>query len=166
VTKRPQTHPAPGALLELHFGEAGPAGAAAARHLSVCEVCRHRRDELVWIEALLAADAEPPADGLARVLAAVAATPPAVPRRRHWVRAVLPSAAAATAGVGSIRLLGAHVAASGLVNDAALGPLAALSGLGLAAAVFFAVGSLVTLTVAPLLILEANAARALGTAGR
>ena len=156
MTTRQSTHPTPGAILELHFGEAGPAASAIAAHLVECAVCRRLRDEVAWAEALLATDEEPPADGLERVLAAVAPAPRTVPARRPtaWWRAALPSAAAVAVGAAAIRLLGPRVLASGVVPDAALAPVAAVSGFGVAAALFFAAGSLVTLAIAPFLILE------------
>jgi hypothetical protein len=157
MSSHESTHPTPGAILELHFGEAGPAAAAIEAHLARCAACRHQRDEVAWAEALLAADEEPPAEGLERVLAAVAGSARTSRARPTWPRAVAPSAAAVAVGLVAIRALGARLLASGFLPDTALAPIAALSGFGLAALVFFAVGSLFTLTVAPLLILEAQA---------
>jgi hypothetical protein len=160
------THPTPGDILDLHFGEARPAQAATAAHLARCEPCRRWRDEIAWAEALLAVDEVPPDDGLERVLAAVVPAPRPAPARHAWLRATLACAAAVAAGAGVIRHLGPQVLASGVVPEAALAPVATLSSFGLAAAVFFAAGSIVTLTVAPFLILEANGLRGLRGAAR
>jgi hypothetical protein len=150
-------HPTPGEILDLHFGEAGAATAALAAHVAGCAACRPRRGELSRVEALLATGSEePPADGLERVLAAVApAARPAAPRRA-WVRAVAPTAAVVGVGACVIRVLAARLLAADLVPEAALAPVTALSGFGLAAAAFFAAGSLFTLALAPFLILEAQ----------
>jgi hypothetical protein len=166
MTTRPGTHPMPGDVLDLHFGEGRPAEAATREHLEGCEACRRWSDEIAWAEALLAVDEEPPADGLERVLAAVSPAARPAPARRAWLRAALPCAVAFALGAGVIRQLGPQVLASGVVPEAALAPVAALSSFGLAAAAFFAAGSLVTLAIAPFLILEANGLRALRGAAR
>jgi len=159
MTTHADSHPTPGEILDLHFGEAGAAAAAVAVHVAQCAACRGAREELSWIESLLAtADDDPPADGLERVLARVAAAPRAAAAPRLWLRAAVPSAAAVGVGACVIRLLGARVLSAGLVPETALAPVAALSGFGLAAAAFFAAGSLFTLALAPFLILEAQGA--------
>jgi len=172
MTKLLDSHPTPGEIVDLRFGEAGAAATAIAAHVAHCEACRRLADEITWAEALLATDEEPPADGLERVLAVVspaagsaAARPARAAARIAWLRAAGPSAAAVAAGAAVIRLLGPRVVAAGLVPPAALEAVADLSGFGVAAAVFFAVGSLVTLTVAPFLILEGQS-RALRGASR
>jgi hypothetical protein len=161
MTTQDDAHPTAGEILERCFDEAGRSAASAMdAHLVRCTACRAVADEIAWAEALLRPDPDeaPPAGGLERVLARVGAAPrPAA--RRLWLRAAVPSAAVVAAGAFAIRHAGARVLASGLVPDAALAPLTALSGFGLAAAVFFAAGSLFTLAVAPFLILEAQAAR-------
>ena len=161
MTTRPSAHPSAAELLERHFGEAaGPAAAAVDAHLARCAACRELTDALAWADERLSpdADAAPPVDGLERVLLRVAAEPRPV-ARRLWLRAALPSAAAVAAGAWAIRAAGPRLQAAGIVPEAALAPLAALSGFGLAALAFFVAGSLFTLAVAPFLILEAQAAR-------
>jgi len=161
MTKRDDAHATAGEILERHFDEASrPVAAAVGAHLERCAACRAVADEVAWAEALLGPDpdAAPPADGLERVLVRVAAEPRPVVRRA-WLRAALPSAAVVATGAFAIRLAGPRLIATGLVPDAALAPLAALSGFGLAATAFFAAGSLFTLAVAPFLILEAHSAR-------
>jgi hypothetical protein len=161
VTARSAAHATASEILDRHFGEAGPSSAAAVdAHVERCAACRTDAEAIAWAEALVGPDpvAAPPADGLQRVLSRVAREPRPVPRRL-WLRAALPSAAVVAAGAVAIHLAGARVLASGLVPEAVLAPLAALTGFGLAAAAFFAAGSLFTLAVVPVLILEAQAAR-------
>lgn len=131
-------HPTPGELLEHHFGEdalAGTSRAALAAHLAACAACRSLPDDVAWLEEALGAElpAAPPPDGLERVLARVAVLGPARERKLRWLRAAGPSAAGLLAGA-----LALHV--GGLT----------------AAIVFFGVGSLLTLALAPVLILEAQ----------
>jgi anti-sigma factor RsiW len=129
-------HPAPGELLELHFGEL-PADQrdAADAHVRGCAACRALLADVAWAESALAAgpDEDPPADGLPRVLARIEAVRPARERREHWLRTLTPCAAAALAG-------GVAVQQGGVV----------------AALAFFVLGSIVTLALAPVLILESQ----------
>jgi hypothetical protein len=130
------THATSGELLELHFGELpAPRRDALAAHVRGCAGCRSVLDDLTWTEeALLAVpDGEPPADGLERVLVRIGAVRPVRERPRPWLRAFAPSAAAALAGV-----------------------LAAHHGGIVAALAFFAGGSILTLAIAPVLILESQ----------
>lgn len=130
------THPTPGELLDLHFGEAGKGQAdRLSAHLRGCEACRRTLDEVAWVERLLAVskDEGPPEDGLERVFARIDAARSAPARRQTWLRAALPSAAAILAGALAVGLGGAA-----------------------AAAAFFAMGTLVTLSLAPTLILESQ----------
>ena len=96
---------------------------------------------MAWAERLLAAmpEAEPPADGLERVLARVA--PAAVGRRRAPCRGAAPGGAAA--------FRARRPSSAGTVAGRR-------SGAGPAALAFFAAGSLVTLSLAPALILESQ----------
>ena len=129
-------HPAPGELLELHFGELeAERRDAATVHLRDCAACRALLADVAWAESALLAgpDAAPPADGLERVLARIEAVRPARERRSGWLRAALPSAAALLAGSVAVHQ-------GGIV----------------AALAFFALGSLVTLAIAPVLILESQ----------
>ena len=128
------THPTPGELLELHFDEKGGARAARLRdHARACPACSRLLADLAWAERLLAVAPEvrPPSDGLQRVLAAVEGLPAPARRPRAAVAAVLPSAGAVLAG----------------------GLVLALGGVT-AGAVFLAAGCLLTLSLAPMLILE------------
>jgi hypothetical protein len=154
------THPSPGSLLELHFAEA-PAHAreALAAHVKQCAECGAFARELRGIERALASgpDDAPPRDGLERVLAQVAAVRPAGARRAEWLLAVVPSALALVAGAWAVRAGGERLTALGLVPDASLGVVSAeLLGLSLAALGLVVVGALVTLALAPVLILESH----------
>ncbi len=154
------SHPSSGALLELLFGEA-PAHERdrLAAHVSRCAECAALARELDGLERELASgpgDA-PPRDGLERVLAHVAAVRPARARRAEWLLAVLPRAAALAAGAWAIRAGGARLAALGLLADAPRGLVSPeLLGLSLAAFGLVVVGALVTLAIAPVLILESH----------
>jgi anti-sigma factor RsiW len=129
-------HPAAGELLELHFGElSGRPREAASAHVRDCAACRALLAEVAWAEAVLRTGLEdaPPADGLQRILARVEAVRPARELRQHWLRTVGPCAAAVLAGG-----VAAHQG----------GPLAFVA--------FLAVGSILTLALAPVLILESQ----------
>jgi len=129
-------HPAPGELLELHFGElAAERRDAASAHVQECVACRALLADVTWAEAVLLAGPEesPPADGLERVLARIEAVRPARERRQHWLRTLAPCAAAVLAG-----------------------GVAAHQGGAVALLAFLAVGSILTLALAPVLILESQ----------
>jgi hypothetical protein len=129
-------HPATGELLELHFGEReGAERDALAAHVRGCAACLAFLADVEWAERALATGPEdaPPADGLQRVLTRIETVRPARERRSGWLRAAVPSAAALLAG-----------------------SLAAHQGGIVAALAFFAVGSIVTLSLAPVLILESQ----------
>jgi anti-sigma factor RsiW len=129
-------HPTAGEIVELHFGEL-PADRrdAAAAHVRDCAACRALLADVAWAESALLAepDAAPPADGLERVLARIETVRPARERREHWLRTAAPCAAAVLAG-----------------------GVAAHQGGVVAALAFFALGSIVTLALAPVLILESQ----------
>jgi len=130
------THPAPGEILELHFGELDDTGRDACEaHVRDCAGCRALLADVEWAErALLAGPGEaPPTDGLQRVLARIDTVRPARERRANGLRAALPCAAAVAAF-----LLAAHQ--GGVVSALAL----------------LAVGAIVTLSLAPVLILESQ----------
>ncbi len=154
------THPSAGALLELHFGE-GPAREheSLAAHVAQCPECEAFTRELRGLERALAigpGDA-PPRDGLERVLERVAVVRPARARRADWLLAVVPSALALVAGAWAIRTGGERLTALGLVPGASLGFVSPeLLGLSLAALGLVVVGALVTLALAPVLILESH----------
>lgn len=129
-------HPATGELLELRFDELeGAQRDALAAHVRDCATCRALLADVEWAERALATGPEdaPPADGLERVLARIERVRPARERRSGWLRAALPSAAALLAGSVAVHQ-------GGIV----------------AALAFFAVGSIVTLSLAPVLILESQ----------
>ena len=154
------THPSPGALLELHFGEA-PAHErdALTAHVTQCVECATLSRELRDIErALLSGpDDAPPRDGLDRVLARIGAVRPARVRRAEWLLALVPSAGAIAAGAWAVRAGGERLTAIGLVPGAPLGLVSPeLLGLSLAALGLVVVGALVTLALAPVLILESH----------
>jgi predicted anti-sigma-YlaC factor YlaD len=154
------THPPADALLELHFGEADALERAPLEaHLRACRQCAEVVAELKRLERGLALGPEdaPPDDGLERVLARVATTRPARRRRADWAMAALPSAAAIAAGAWAVRAGGERLSALGVVSGVASGPLSAeLLGLSLAALGLVVLGALVTLALAPVLILESN----------
>jgi hypothetical protein len=120
----------------MHFGEImGWPRDACEAHVRECTACRTILGDLVRVEQalLLGAEDGPPADGLARVLARIETVRPARERRAQGLRAALPC--------------GAALAAFGL---------AAHQGGLVAALALLAVGSVVTLSLAPLLILESQ----------
>ena len=134
------SHPTPGDLLLLHFGEVEGerTRVALSTHLARCPRCGVALAELEALERALAPGATdaPPLDGLDRVLRRVEGMRPARARRDQGRRAagvVLPSLVAA---------MGAGVAVH-------------LGGLG-AALALFAAGALVTLALAPVLVLESQ----------
>jgi hypothetical protein len=129
-------HPTPGELLLLHFGEldAGPRAACEA-HARDCAACRALLADVEWAERALVSgpDEAPPADGLQRVLARIEAVRPVRERRANGLRAAVPCAAALLAGSAAV-----------------------LHGGAVAALAFLALGSIVTLAIAPVLILESQ----------
>jgi anti-sigma factor RsiW len=129
-------HPSPGELLELHFGEL-PADRRDAidAHVRDCAACRASLADVAWVEDALSgvADDAPPPYGLERVRSRIEAVRPARERREHWLRTVLPCAVALLAGGVAVHQGGA---------------LALLALVG--------VGSILTLALAPVLILESQ----------
>ncbi len=130
------SHPTSGELIELFFGELeGRRGEEVAAHGRACAACGALLADLEWAEKALAAGPGegPPEDGLARVLARIDAARPVRARSSHWLRTAGPCAAALLAGSVAVHQGGA-----------------------MAAVVFLAVGSIVTLALAPVLILESQ----------
>ena len=130
------SHPSTAVLVELHFGERqGPEAEAGRAHVRDCAACAAVFADLRWAEDALAAvpAPDPPADGLERVLARVGSVRPAGGRRSGWVRTTVPSVAVALAGGVAVQQGGA-----------------------VAALAFFVLGSIVTLAIAPVLILESQ----------
>jgi predicted anti-sigma-YlaC factor YlaD len=152
-------HPSPAALLELHFEEStGAERAALAEHVRQCPPCATLLEEVLRLERALAAgpDDAPPPDGLQRVLARVARTQPARARQAEWARAAVPGAAALLAGWWAIRTGAERAASLGLVPGSLAGSLSGdLLGLSLSALAVVAFGAVVTLAIAPVLILDA-----------
>jgi anti-sigma factor RsiW len=129
-------HLAPSELALLHFREIpGPQRETYEAHVRDCAACRTTLADMEWVERalLLGAEDAPPADGLQRVLARIETVRPARERGAHGLRAALPC--------------GAALAAFGV---------AAHQGGFVAALALLAVGSVVTLSLAPLLILESQ----------
>ena len=129
-------HPSSGELIELHFGELeADRRDALSTHVRACAACRALLADVAWAEGALlgGADEAPPTDGLERVLARIEAVRPAREGRTGWLRAALPSALALLAGSVAVHQGGV-----------------------VAAVAFFAVGSIVTLSFAPVLILESQ----------
>jgi hypothetical protein len=154
------THPTPGDLVELHFGEVdGRRREAIAAHVQGCRRCREELAGLELVDRALAAQPEeaPPADGLERVLSRIDREEPLRARAGGW----LVPLAAALGGVGGgaalIFALGTWlVGLPRLAQWAVAEPTRLVSGLGLAALAFFAVGSFVTLALAPALLMESQ----------
>jgi hypothetical protein len=151
-------HPSPGALLELHFEEfAGAERGTLTEHVRECRPCGALVEEVRRLETALAAgpDDAPPPDGLERILARIAVVQPALTRRVEWARAVVPSALALLAGWWATRAGAERLATLGLVPGTFAGPFSGdLLGLSLSALGVVAFGALVTLALAPVLILE------------
>jgi hypothetical protein len=131
------SHPRTDALVALHFGECPPHEAERLRaHAAGCAECGALLADLALVDSAAFDGTErPPVDGLERVLERLSALPAARPRRAGW-RAAVPSAAAIAGLASAVHLGGAS-----------------------AALVFFAAGALVTLSLAPMLILESRAER-------
>jgi hypothetical protein len=154
------THPPAGALLELYFEESGGAERETlAAHVRECRRCEAELQDVRALDGALVIGPfdGPPADGLERVLARVAEVAPARARRAQWARVVGPSALALLAGGWAIRLLAERLRGLGPLPGLSLGPFAGdVLSLSLAVLVVAAAGALVTLAVAPVLILESH----------
>lgn len=151
-------HPSPAALLELQFDEAvGAEREALAAHVRQCPTCGLFVDEVRQLEQALAAgpDDVPPPDGLARVLARVEGLEPIRRRRAEWARAFVPGVAALLAGTWATRA-GADWLAAVLPAPYAGSATGALLAVSLSALAVLALGVLVTLAAAPVLILESR----------
>jgi len=161
----PAAHPERNALLSVQLGEAEEAECHTVEaHLGGCVECRAYVSLLAdTVTALdVWADEAPPADGLERVLAVVGRAQPVtplVPQSEEWLRPVLLSLAGVLAGGLLIYAVGTQLALPFAAQPALFGPMRALSAFGLAALVFFGAGSLVTLALAPMLILELQSRR-------
>jgi anti-sigma factor RsiW len=153
-------HPHPNELLACALAEAGDnERRRIEEHVRACEACRAYVTLIEDTTSALAdwPEEEPPADGLDRVLARVRSARPAGAWRDEWLRPVLASLAGVVLGSLVIYAAGAQILALPSVAQAPLfGPVKAFSGFGLAALVFFGIGSWVTLALAPMLILESQ----------
>lgn len=151
-------HPTPADLLDLHFGEAeGARRARIASHVKECPGCYETLADLEWVESSLAAvpEEEPPANGLERVMERVARERRAAPRPNGWLIPMAASLAGVAAGAAAIYAAGARILASVPASPTPLlEPARVVSGFGLAALVFFGIGSFVTLALAPVLMME------------
>jgi anti-sigma factor RsiW len=157
----PETpHPHPNELLAYHFAEASPAERKRIeQHVESCAPCGTLLRHLADISLALAGtpDEEPPADGLERVLLRIGHARPARERRAAWLTPVLTSLAGVAAGGLAIYASGAHLLSLPGVEQLPLFPaIKTLSGFALAALAFFGLGSLVTLALAPALIIESE----------
>lgn len=142
-------HPHPNELLAFVLAEEGEAGRRGVEeHLTACAGCRAEVGRLTETLSTLEAwpEEEPPAGGLARVLTTVHDAAPLTPRRDDWLWPVV----ASLVGVVSGSLV---IYAAGMLLFAR----PSFSGFSLAALVFFGIGSLVTLALAPMLLLELQA---------
>jgi anti-sigma factor RsiW len=165
MTPTVPAHPHAHVLATLALGEvdAGTRQRLAA-HLAGCPACRA---EVASIEETLATlanwpDEAPPTDGFERVLARLAASPerPRGATSSHgWLAATLRCLAGVSAGASLIYLLGTHLATLPLWTRLTVAaPLRTFGGIGLAALVFFVVGSFFTLALTPVLLLERSEA--------
>ena len=151
-------HPSPAALLELQFDEAvGAEREAVAAHTRQCPTCGLFLDEVRQLEQALAAGPEdvPPPDGLERVLARVDGWEPIRRRRAEWARVALPSVGALLAGTWATRA-GADWLAAVLPAPYAGSAAGAVLAVSLSALAVVALGVLITLAAAPVLILESR----------
>ncbi len=153
-------HPSADALLELHFDEVSPGERAPLEeHLRGCAECAGFVSELRRVERELALgpDDAPPVDGLERVMARVATVRPARRRGADWMLAAGPCAAAMAAGLWAIRAGGERLSALQVLSGASIGPLSGeVLGFSLAALGLVVLGALITLALAPVLILESH----------
>jgi anti-sigma factor RsiW len=156
----PAAHPHPDELLAFRDTEAGAGGRRRIEeHLAACEACRAQVALLEDVAVALSdwLEEEPPTDGLERLLARIHSATPVTARRNEWLPPVAASLAGVVVGGAVIGLTGAQLLALPFVEQLALfGPARAVSGFGLGAVVFFGIGSLVTLALAPMLILESQ----------
>jgi hypothetical protein len=90
-------------------------------------------------------------------MARVGSVNPARRRSAEWALAAFPCAAAMLAGVWAIRAGGERLSALQMLSGASIGPLSGeLLGLSLAALGLVVLGALITLALAPVLILESH----------
>jgi hypothetical protein len=162
-------HPTPGDLVDLHFGEGdGRRRKTIAAHV---QGCRHCREELGSVESLDRAlatlpEEAPPALGLEWVLSRIEQEKPLRGRTGGWLVPLATGLAGVGGGATAIYGLGTWLLAlRPFAQWSVVEPARVASGFGLAALVFFAVGSFVTLALAPALLIEAQT-RGRAAAGR
>jgi len=156
-------HLTAGELIDLHEGGGSTHRRALDRHVADCDACRARLEALGWIDATLAEwpAPEPPRDGLARVMQRIAEQRPRAATPPAGMRGLVATFVGVMAGVGAIAFAGARLSAAPLVAQLSVAdPVKDMAGMGLAAAAFFGVGSLVTLALAPMLMLELQSRQA------
>jgi anti-sigma factor RsiW len=151
-------HPHANDLLAFQGGEANATlQHRIEEHLGACGECSAYvallEDTVSTLEDW--AEEDPPAGGLERVMAEVRSVSPALPRRSDWLWPVLASLLGVAAGSLVIYATGTRLVQWLSVLDAPLlVSVHALSGFSLAALVFFGIGSVLTLALAPMLLLE------------
>jgi anti-sigma factor RsiW len=161
MTPTALAHPQAQLLTALALGEVdATTRQRLAGHLATCPTCRA---EVASLEDTLASladwpDEAPPTDGLERVLARLAPSPerPRVAAASNgWLAATLRCLAGVSAGATLIYLLGTHLATLSLWTRLTVAaPLRTFGAIGLAALVFFVIGSFFTLALTPVLLLE------------
>ncbi len=159
----PSAHPDPSALLAFHEqGDEYPGRAEIAAHLEDCVKCRSAVADLDWIGDALRAwpDATPPADTFERVLERIEQAPP-LPQQGGWAVPVFESLLGVALAVILIHDTARWISELPIMSVLPLGePLRALSAWGAAIVAFFALGSLLTLAIAPALFLDSDLRRA------
>jgi predicted anti-sigma-YlaC factor YlaD len=129
------------------------------QHVQECSRCRESLDALAWLDATLSewSAPEPPRDGLARVLQSIEEQQPGVGRVAN-LRAALVSLVGVLAGAGIIDWVGARLLALPIIEQLPLAaPVKTLAAVCVAVLAFFCVGSLLVMTLAPMLLLEGQA---------
>jgi len=153
------THPSQTRLLDRH---AGALDHRACRdvdeHVEACSTCRDAVDALVWLDRQLTEwpAPAPPQDGLTRVMARIDGRHPA-PLQLVWLAPTAATLGAVLVGSLVLALVGPELAShTALASLPQSGALRTVAGLSLAATVLFGIGSLITLALAPALLLEAR----------
>lgn len=104
-------------------------------------------------------DEEPPEDGLARVMTAIGSRRPARRRANEWLLTAVLGLAGVAAGGLLIYVIGLRLVVPPDWLPQLLRSLAPVSGFVLAAFAFFGAGSLLTLALAPMLLLDLERGR-------
>ena len=153
-------------LLEVHTGEIAPTRRERLEsHARTCPRCRDRLEALAWVEAALTdwPAPEPPVDGLARVMDRIGKHQ-AVRPTRDGLRPALATLLGVAVGTLAIAWGGDRLWGLVLAPQLSLGaPWGALVGRGLATLILFGVGSLITLALTPVLLMETAREQATGS---